>query len=146
MMANNWESEILDITTAFLHGPMEEKVFMNCPEGIDLYEEIWDCLNDCTELMKTIYGTKQAAQQFWKTFMTTMERKGFDRTHADSCLLKRKDESGTELICVYVDDCLITGERTAIHNAINDIESRFETRRLGTLNEYIGCTFQDMKN
>jgi hypothetical protein len=146
MMANNWESEIVDITTAFLHGPMEEKVFMNCPEGIDLIEEGWDRLNDCTELMKTIYGTKQAARQFWKTFMTTMERRGFERTHVDSCLLKRKDESGTVLICVYVDDCLITGDRTAIHNAINDIESTFETRRVGTLNEYIGCTFLDMKN
>jgi hypothetical protein len=48
------------------------------------------------------------------------------------------------MICVYVDDCLITGDRTAIDIAISDIESVFDTRRLGPLNEYIGCTFQTM--
>jgi hypothetical protein len=41
---------------------------------------------------------------------------------------------------VYVDDCFITGDTAAINAAMNDIEKHFETRRLGLMDEYIGCT------
>jgi hypothetical protein len=49
---------------------------MNCPEGIELVEDGWDRTVDGTELLQTIYGTKQAARQYWKTFMDTMEQNG----------------------------------------------------------------------
>ncbi|KAG7336872.1 reverse transcriptase RNA-dependent DNA polymerase, partial [Nitzschia inconspicua] len=140
MMINGWENEVVDITTAFLHGDMEEEVYMKCPDGIDLIEEGWNLDNDCVELLQTIYGTKQAARQYWKKFMYFMKEKGFERTHAEPCLLKRIDSNGTVVICVYVDDCLLTGDRKAINAAMVDIESAFETRRLGPLEEYIGCS------
>jgi hypothetical protein len=76
--------------------------------------------------------------------MDTMEKKGFQRTHAEPCLLRRNDEHGMVVICVYVDDCLVAGERTAIDRAMNDIETMFESRRLGPLKEYIGCSFSEM--
>jgi Reverse transcriptase (RNA-dependent DNA polymerase) len=98
-------------------------VYMKCPEGIDLVEEGWDLSEDCTELLQTIYGTKQAARQYWKMFMDMMEGKCFQRTHADPCLLKRKDEKGMVVVCVYIDDYLLTGDRPAIDAAMIDIES-----------------------
>jgi hypothetical protein len=123
---------------------MEEDVYMKCPEGIDLVENGWNRSEDCMELLQTIYGTKQAARQYWKTFMGTMEKKDFEKTHADSCLLKRKDHNGTVVICVYVDDCLLTGDRAAIEATIEEIDTTFETRRLGSPKEYIGCTFIEL--
>jgi hypothetical protein len=146
MLMQEWESEVVDVTTAFLHGNMEEEVYMKCPEGLDLVDRGWVIESDCVELIKTIYGTKQAARQYWKIFIEQMTMKRFEQTHADSCLLKRKDENGTVLICVYVGDCLLTGDRMAIDIAMKDIEETFETRRLGPLHEYIGCTFLDMKD
>jgi hypothetical protein len=95
-------------------------------------------------LLRTIYGTEQAARQYWKKFMDMMEKKGFQRTYAEPCLLKRNDEHLMVVICVYVDDCLVTGERTAIDRAMDDIETMFEYRRLGLLKEYIGCSFSEM--
>jgi hypothetical protein len=115
---------------------MEEEVYIRCPEGVELVEDGWDTMVDCTELQKTIYGTKQAARQHWKVFMEKMERKGFQRTQADWCLVKRINQDGTVVICGYVDDCLITGERTAIDSAMMDIESMFETRRSWRLKEF----------
>jgi hypothetical protein len=73
--------------------------------------------------------------------MEQMEEKGFERIHAEPCLLKRKNDRGTVVICVYVDDYLLTGDRDAIDAALTDIETVFETRRLGPLREYIGCKF-----
>jgi hypothetical protein len=141
MIVRNWDSEMLDVTTAFLHGKMEEEVHMSCPEGIEYIEKDWNGAEDCAELLQTIYGTKQAARQYWKKLMTTMNQKGFESTHAEGCLLRREDKHGTVMICVYVDDCLLIGDRTSIDKAISDIESVFDTRRLGPLQKYIGCTF-----
>jgi hypothetical protein len=62
MMMRNWESEVVDITTAFVHGELEEEDYMRCPEGIELVDDGWDTMVDYTELQKTIYGTKQAAR------------------------------------------------------------------------------------
>jgi hypothetical protein len=135
MVVHGWDNEVLDITTVFLHGKMEEEVCMTCPEGIELVELDWSKEEDCTRLLQTIYGTKQAARQYWKTFMAMMEKKGFQRTRADSCLLMRKDENGTLVICVYADDCLLTRDRQAIDAAIRDIEEALEIRRLGPVKE-----------
>jgi hypothetical protein len=43
----------------------------------------------------------------------------------------------------HVDDFLLTGDRTAINKAMNDIEAMFETRRLGPLKECIGCSYTE---
>ena len=142
MIINQWISEVMDITTAFLHGEMEEEVYMTVPEGLDLVEEGWDVNDDCVELMQTIYGTRQAARQYWKYFMAHMQQKGYKRTHADPCLLMKRDNNGTCIICVYVDDCLITGDKRAVEQAKLDIKSKFDVRELGPVDEYIGCNIK----
>jgi hypothetical protein len=64
MIANGWDSKVIDVTTAFLHEQMEDEVYMKCPDGIEFIEDGWDRIVDCTELLQTIYGTKQAARQY----------------------------------------------------------------------------------
>ncbi len=65
-IAYQWDTEVLDITTAFLHRDMEEEVYTKCPEGSQIIEDGWDLDTDCAELLQTIYGTKQAARQYSK--------------------------------------------------------------------------------
>jgi Reverse transcriptase (RNA-dependent DNA polymerase) len=142
MVKNKWKSQVVDVTTAFLYGDMEEQVFMSMPEGLEYTEPDWDPNLHCAELKKTIYGTKQASRQYWRKFISTMALKGFNSIHIDTCLLVRKDTRGVVIICVYVDDCLLTGDTPAINAAMDDIESEFGIRRLGKLNEYIGCTIK----
>jgi hypothetical protein len=48
------------------------------------------------------------------------------------------------VICVFVDDCLLKGNRTAIDAGIAGIEAELETRRLVRSNECIGCVFVEM--
>jgi hypothetical protein len=145
MLLKGWESQVVDITTAFLHGKMEEQMFMTMPEGLNLIEgQDWNPDEDCAELDKTIYGTKQASRQYWKKFMQEMKEVGFKTTHTDACLLMRNDHRGIVIICVYVDDCFLTGDRKAIDGAMKDIEKTFDTRRLGPIDEYIGCTVKEI--
>jgi hypothetical protein len=71
-------------------------------------------------------------------------KQNYLKNHAEQCLLNRYNHNGHVVICVYVDDCLITGNREAVDLAVADIESTFEVRRLGPLEEYIGCTIQKL--
>jgi hypothetical protein len=64
----------------------------------------------------------------------------FEQSLVDPCLLYRKTEEGTVFICVYVDDCILVGDRTAIEKVKDNIESKFSIKRLGESKEYIGVT------
>ncbi|KAG2759867.1 hypothetical protein PC116_g16654 [Phytophthora cactorum] len=52
-----WPLDQLDVVTAFLYGVMKEVVYCVVPEGVDLDGDF-----DCLELVKAIYGLKQASR------------------------------------------------------------------------------------
>uniref|UniRef100_A0AAV1TFB6 Reverse transcriptase Ty1/copia-type domain-containing protein n=1 Tax=Peronospora matthiolae TaxID=2874970 RepID=A0AAV1TFB6_9STRA len=58
-----WTIDQIDVVTAFLYGVMKEQVFCVIPEGVEL-EGSFDCL----ELVKAIYGLKQASRVWNETF------------------------------------------------------------------------------
>ena len=94
MIKNNPESMIIDVETTFLHGNLEEEIYMVCPDGMFDAKE-----DECLLLKQTIYGLVQSARQFWKKLFTTLKSKmGFEGGYPDPCLLKRINKKGTVLI------------------------------------------------
>ncbi|KAG8474748.1 hypothetical protein CXB51_031715 [Gossypium anomalum] len=58
------ELEQLDVKTAFLHGELEEDIYMQQPEGFTVFrKEDYVCL-----LKKSLYGLKQSPRQWYKRF------------------------------------------------------------------------------
>ena len=55
----NLKACIIDVETAFLHGDLQEEIYMNIPEGMNSNP------NDCLLLTKTIYGLVQSAREFY---------------------------------------------------------------------------------
>ena len=69
----NLEVEQLDVKTAFLHGDLEEEIYMEQPEGfVDKGIEKFVC-----KLKKSLYGLKQAPRQWYKKFDSFMMNNGF---------------------------------------------------------------------
>ena len=54
----DWTLDQMDVVTAFLYGEMKEKVFCAILEGVDIDGDF-----DCFELVKAIYGLKQASAE-----------------------------------------------------------------------------------
>ena len=69
-----------------------------------------------------------------------MEKLNFEKCLADMCLLKRKNEKGTLIIAVYVDDILCIGNRKAINCLKIKLSSFFEVKDEGLMEKYVGCS------
>ncbi|XP_057518411.1 uncharacterized protein LOC130799325 [Amaranthus tricolor] len=95
----------LDVKTAFLHGELEEEIFMKQPEGF----EVAGKENHVCRLKRSLYGLKQSPRQWYKRFDSFMISHDFIRSSYDSCVYFKKFEDGSLLyLLLYVDDMLAT--------------------------------------
>ena len=103
----NLELAQLDVKTAFLHGDLEEEIYMSQPDGYKVADkEDWVC-----KLSKSLYGLKQSPRQWYKRFDQFMMGQKYTRSKYDHCVYLRKlqDESYIYLL-LYVDDMLIASK------------------------------------
>ena len=106
----NLEVEQLDVKTSFLHGDLEEEIYMQQLEGfVKIGKEHLVC-----RLKKSLYGLKQAPRQWYRKFDSFMTDQGHHKTQTDHCVFVKKFEGGNFLILLlYVDDMLIVGRDQA---------------------------------
>lgn len=132
----DWELEQLDVRTAFLHGDLEETIYMQQPEGfIKPGEEAKVCL-----LKKSLYGLKQASRQWHLRFDSQMQRMGFSRSKYDSCVyIKRKGKQAVAYLLLYVDDMLVAGAcKAEIQQVKDDLKAAFDMKDLGIARRILG--------
>jgi hypothetical protein len=67
----NLEASIVDVETLFLHGELQEEIYMNIPEGVS-YDSKHYLL-----IKKTIYGLLQSARVFYKNLISSLKLIGF---------------------------------------------------------------------
>ena len=142
---NDLFAEIADVQTAFLHGDLEEEIFIKIPPGYKEYlSENNEMINEkFLKLEKSTYGLVQAARSWWKKFTTVLKNElGFEQFENDSCLLKRKTADGQVYLIVYVDDCFVLGDKNAVKQALTEIENHFAITRSEHIEDFIGCRIE----
>ena len=146
-LATNQDLEIeqLDVKTAFLHGDLEEEIYMQQPEGFEeKRKEDLVC-----KLKKSLYGLKQAPRQWYKKFDSFMVGHGYRRTAADYCVyFKRYPGEKFIILLLYVDDMLIVGQdRAQISKLKEELAESFEMKDLGPAKQILGMEItRDRKN
>ncbi|KAK8916316.1 hypothetical protein KSP39_PZI023164 [Platanthera zijinensis] len=122
------EIEQMDVKTAFLHGDLEEEIYMRQPEGFEAKgKEDLVC-----RLKKSLYGLKQSPRMWYQKFDTYMLEVGFERLNSDHCVyIQRKGEHFT-FLTLYVDDMLLVGNSVKmIQHVKKMLSAKFEMKDLG---------------
>lgn len=130
------ELEQMDVKTAFLHGDLEEELYMEQPEGYETPENKGKvCL-----LKKSLYGLKQAPRQWNKRFDRFMSEEKFVRSAHDQCVyIKVISEKEHVYLLLYVDDMLIAAKDMSEVNKLKQrLSEEFEMKDLGAASKILG--------
>jgi Reverse transcriptase (RNA-dependent DNA polymerase) len=125
---------IVDVETAFLHGELQEEIYMDVPDGLNAG------FDNVLRLSKTIYGLVQSAREFYKKLISVLKLMGFKENKSDPCLLSRWEGEELTLVGIYVDDCLVIGRDKHIGKLIDDLKDNgFNLKIEHDLNDYLSC-------
>ncbi|GJX20593.1 retrovirus-related pol polyprotein from transposon TNT 1-94 [Tanacetum coccineum] len=98
-----YELEELDVKTRFLHGNLEETIYMRKSLGFEEGTGNKVCL-----LKKSLYGLKQSPRQWYKRFDVYMVSNGFSCGSYDICVYFKEFAPGMYIyLLLYVYDMLI---------------------------------------
>jgi len=128
--SNNSHLHQLDVHNAFLHGDLEEEVYMNLPPGLSTSKS-----NQVCKLTKSLYGLKQSSKQWFSKLTTALISKDYKQSLSDPSLFIKNYKGSFTSLLIYVDDLVLAGndleEITAIKSFLN---KKFNIKDLGYLN------------
>ncbi|CAM8937160.1 unnamed protein product [Rhodiola kirilowii] len=119
------ELEQLDVKTAFLHWELDEKIYMEQPQGfVDKRNEDKVCF-----LQKSLYGLKQSRRLWYIRFDTYVLKLGFVRSVYDACFYFALTDGDPVYILLYVDDIpLISKSKEKISKLKKDLSDEFDMK------------------
>lgn len=88
-----------DISTAFLHGTIEETIYMQAPCGVKLKND------KCLRLVKSLYGLKQAPRAWFSKMSQELFKIGLSPLKIEPCVYT--NETKDIIVSVYVDDGIV---------------------------------------
>ena len=125
----------MDVKTTFLHGDLEEEIYMKQPEGsaVKGKKEL------VCKLKTSLYGLKQSPRMWYHKFDTFIQGLGFTRSKADHCVYFKLIGNCVIYLVLYVDDMLLVGnDKEIIHDLKTQLSSKFDMKDLDAANYILG--------
>jgi Reverse transcriptase (RNA-dependent DNA polymerase) len=88
-------------------------------------------------LLKTIYGTKQAAKIFWLFILGIFKSFGFKYNRVDPCLYYKWSDDGLVMWSSWVDDMSCVGQDKLVLSEMKKLTGRFKCDDTGEMKEYV---------
>lgn len=125
----DYELEQMDVKTAFLHGDLEEEIYVVQPNGYEKEK------GKVCKLKKALYGLKQSPRLWYEVMHRFLDSLGYTRIHADNSVFR----NGTLFVAVYVDDILICGpDKDEILGLKAKLSDHFEMTDCRACKHYLG--------
>jgi len=140
----SWCVYQLDVKSAFLHGELNETVFVSQPLG---YEKN-GAEQKVYKLKKALYGLKQAPRAWYSRIDSYFKREGFIKCPSEHTLFVKTGSKGTILIVsLYVDDLIFTGNNERMFSDFKEsMKKEFDMSDLGKMCHFLGVeVVQDAK-
>lgn len=133
-----WPLFQLDANNAFLHGDLDEEVFMKLPPGYSVLSTSGSDQLVC-KLQKSFYGLRQALRQWYAKLSQALTSRGYSSSLNDYSLFIKGSGASLVILVVYVDDIVITGaDSSKISDVKSFLHAQFKIKDLGSLNYFLG--------
>nr|KYP49843.1 Copia protein [Cajanus cajan] len=94
----------MDIHNVFLHGDLDEEVYMKLPPSFKSHD-----LTKVCKLRNSLYGLKQAPRYWFGKLKNALQQYGFTQSYSDYSLFTLHHDELHLNVLVYVDDLVISG-------------------------------------
>jgi hypothetical protein len=99
---NSWHLHQMDVNNAFLHGDLQEEVYMDVPQGVTCSKP-----NQVCKLIKSLYGLRQASRKWYEKLTSLLIDQGYSQSSSDYSLFILRHGSEFTALLVYVDDIIL---------------------------------------
>jgi len=131
-----WSIYQLDVKSAFLHGELNEEVFVEQPCGyVQKGHE-----KKVYRLKKALYGLKQAPRAWYNRIEAYFQKAGFEKCDYEHTLFfKTRKEGKILIVSLYVDDLIFTGNDELMFTEFkNSMKHEFDMTDLGKMRYFLG--------
>jgi histone deacetylase 1/2 len=134
-VSRDWCLRQLDVQNAFLHGILEEEVYMcQPPVYVGSTRPDYVC-----KLEKALYGLKQGPRAWYRRLCDKLQALGFVPSKADTSLFYYNKGKHTIFVLVYVDDIIVaSSSQEAVDALLGDLRQDFALKDLGDLHYFLG--------
>lgn len=124
--AEDLEIHQVDVENAYLAADLEEEIFLDPPEGVQVPK------GRVCRLQKGLYGLKQSARLWNKRITDVLVEEGFQQLSTDYSVLTKGGITKGLTVLVYVDDLLLLGHKLADVEELKALLKRqFKIKDLG---------------
>ncbi|KAL0395458.1 UNVERIFIED_CONTAM: Retrovirus-related Pol polyprotein from transposon RE1 [Sesamum latifolium] len=132
-----WPIHQIDINNAFLHGFLDEDIYMLPPEGSSIPA------GKVCKLRRSLYGLKQASRQWNQELTSKLLGYGFIQSPHEHCLFIKHFASNILVLLVYVDDVLVTGtSESQIIDIKHFLDKEVTIKVMGCAKYFLGLELQ----
>lgn len=158
----NWELQQFDVKTAFLHGDLEEHIFMELPHiPTEVQNVTFKHLKEnpitknkeklpklmknkgenVLQLKKALYGLKQSSREWFKKFTKLLNDCNLTVCNCDPCLFRNEERN--LYVIIYVDDFLVTAaSMSLIEKLWEQLATNLTITNLGQPKVFVGIQIQ----
>ncbi|KAA3466823.1 Retrovirus-related Pol polyprotein from transposon TNT 1-94 [Gossypium australe] len=130
----NWELHQMDMHNAFLHGDLNEEVYMKMPPGFSSESPRKVC-----RLRKSLYGLRQAPRCWFAKLVDSLKEYGFHQSCSDYSLFVFHKWHVKINVLIYMDDLIISCNDCKVVQQFNEyLSSCFYMKDLGWLKYFLG--------
>jgi hypothetical protein len=130
----DWEVHQMDVKSTFLHGDLQEEIYMEQPPCY-----IHNDSNLVCRLKKSFYGLKQAPRAWYAKMDSFLLDTNFSRCHSNHNVYTKKVGNHLIILVLYVDDLILTGSNPKLLTHVkSSLKKKFEMTDLGYLHYFLG--------
>ncbi|KAK1626062.1 hypothetical protein QYE76_000377 [Lolium multiflorum] len=142
-VSRGWALRQVDVQNAFLHGDIQEEVYMSQPPG---YVDP-DRPHHVCRLQKSLYGLKQVPRAWYSKLSVKLQSMGFKPSKSDTSLFIFLNPRVIIYMLIYVDDIIIAGScRRTVEKLLEQLPVPFAVKDLGELSYFLGVEVTNMSD